>query len=102
MRNESPRTLVYKSPYHGKSAIDGMHNFPRQVAEKQNKQNKVLNIPDLMNACEEKESELYDQLNMKTNERKRKGSFRRFFYQLPDTEKKWKPFLIPNIEGKLS
>jgi hypothetical protein len=94
--------LIYKSLYHGKSATDEMHNFPRQVAEKQNKQNNALNIPDLTKACEKRESELYEQLNMKTKERKRKGCFRRFFYQRPDTEKKWKPFLIPNFEGKLS
>ena len=53
-RNESSRTLIYKSPCHGKTAIDEMHIFPRQVAEKQNKENNALNIPDLIEACEEK------------------------------------------------
>ena len=63
LANESPRTLIYKSPYHGKSAIDGMHNFPRQVAEKQNQQNKALNIIDLISACEERELELSEEMN---------------------------------------
>jgi hypothetical protein len=69
LRNESSRILIYKSSYHGKSAIDGMHNFPCQVAEKQNKENNALNIPDLIEACEEKEFELYEQLKIKTKER---------------------------------
>ena len=69
----------FKSPYHSKSAIDGMHNFPRQVAEKENSQNRALNIPDLIEACYKRELELRNEIIATTSEKKRSGDYKRFF-----------------------
>jgi hypothetical protein len=100
LRRESERTLIFKSPYHGKSAIDGMHNFPRQVAEKENSQNRALNIPNLIEACYKRELELRNEIYATSSQKKRSGDYKRFFYQLPNTETEWKPFIIPDYQGK--
>ena len=99
LARESSRTLVFKSPYHGKSAIDGMHNFPRQVAEKENSQNRALNIPDLIEACQDREMELQDEIILSTGQKKRIGGYKRFFYHLPVTDEEWTPFKIQDYKG---
>ena len=79
--------------------IDGMHNFPRQVAEKENSQDRALNIPDLIEACQDREMELQDEIILSTGQKKRIGGYKRFFYHLPVTDEEWTPFKIQDYKG---
>ena len=49
--------MLFKSAGHSKSDIDGLHNFPRIVAETENQYDRALNLHDLIECCKEAESD---------------------------------------------
>ena len=60
----------------------------------------MLNIPDLIEACYKRKLELRNEIYATSSQKKRSGDYKRFFYQLPNTETEWKPFIIPDYQGK--
>ena len=66
--------MLFKCAGHSKSRIDGFHNVARRTAERQNRYNLALTVPDLIRCCEEDEE----------NQRlQRKTDFKRFFELIP-------------------
>ena len=67
--------MLFKSAGHSKSDIDGLHNFPRIVAETENQYDRALNLHDLIECCKEAESD--------QRQNRRDEDFQRFFMELP-------------------
>ncbi|CAG5104774.1 Oidioi.mRNA.OKI2018_I69.chr1.g1528.t1.cds [Oikopleura dioica] len=72
-----PTCLVYKTPVHGKSSVDGAHTAVNNYLRKATLYNLASNIPDAIKYCQERESE-------KDDERDDKEEFQgRIFAQIP-------------------